>query len=315
MHPRSLLTSLALAALFSGEAAAQGVPSCPPAALPPTPEQVQAGRKAAQDRGFLWKITKDSRESHLYGTIHAGRLEWIFPGPKTMAVLQKSSAVALEINVLDPSTAAAMQTAFAPRPGRALPDSLSQRMRALVKAACLPEEILAAMSPELVAVTLSVMAGREVGLDPSYGIDSMLAGFAQSAQKRVHGLETVELQAKLLQGATPEETRAIVEGAVADLEKGSAVGVLQRLSDAWAGSKLEDLAAYESWCECVNTAEDRAMLKKLLDDRNPGLASGIDALHTKGESVFAAVGSLHMIGPTGLPALLQSRGYAVERVF
>jgi len=30
--------------------------------------------------------------------------------------------------------------------------------------------------------------------------------------------------------------------------------------------------------------------------------------------VFAAVGSLHMIGGLGLPALLQERGYKVVRV-
>jgi len=33
-----------------------------------------------------------------------------------------------------------------------------------------------------------------------------------------------------------------------------------------------------------------------------------------GKQVFAAVGSLHMIGPMGLPALMAQRGYRVERV-
>jgi len=31
-------------------------------------------------------------------------------------------------------------------------------------------------------------------------------------------------------------------------------------------------------------------------------------------SVFAAVGSLHMIGAGGLPALMRQRGYVVEQV-
>ena len=33
-----------------------------------------------------------------------------------------------------------------------------------------------------------------------------------------------------------------------------------------------------------------------------------------GKRVFAAVGALHMIGPTALPSLLAARGYRVERV-
>jgi uncharacterized protein YbaP (TraB family) len=54
-------------------------------------------------------------------------------------------------------------------------------------------------------------------------------------------------------------------------------------------------------------------MKRLLDDRNPLLASAIESLHASGRQVFAAVGSLHMIGPSGLPALLRQRGYKVEQ--
>jgi len=55
-------------------------------------------------------------------------------------------------------------------------------------------------------------------------------------------------------------------------------------------------------------------MRRMLDERNPGLANGIDAIHASGKTVFAAVGSLHMIGKLGLPALLSERGYKVERV-
>jgi uncharacterized protein YbaP (TraB family) len=56
------------------------------------------------------------------------------------------------------------------------------------------------------------------------------------------------------------------------------------------------------------------MMKHLLDDRNPNLAGRIDGLHSSGKKVFSAVGSLHMFGPSGLPALMSMRGYRVERV-
>ena len=52
----------------------------------------------------------------------------------------------------------------------------------------------------------------------------------------------------------------------------------------------------------------------MLDERNPLMADKIDALHAGGQSVFTAVGSLHMIGPQGLPTLMAKRGYRVERV-
>ena len=46
-----------------------------------TPEQVEAGMKAAEDHGFLWRVSRDGRVSYLYGTIHLARLAWVFPGP------------------------------------------------------------------------------------------------------------------------------------------------------------------------------------------------------------------------------------------
>jgi len=38
------------------------------------------------------------------------------------------------------------------------------------------------------------------------------------------------------------------------------------------------------------------------------------ALHAQGKALFVAVGSLHMVGPLGLPVLLRARGFEVERV-
>ena len=78
-----------------GGAAAQQPSVCPPAARPPSSAEIEAGTKAARDRGFLWRATKDGRTSYLYGTIHVGRIEWMFPGPRVMAAVRASDLVAL----------------------------------------------------------------------------------------------------------------------------------------------------------------------------------------------------------------------------
>ena len=110
------------------------------------------------------------------------------------------------------------------------------------------------------------------------------------------------------------ETLKLVEETLDQLERGRLRPVLVRLSAAWERGDLDELETYERWCECADTEEERAFMRRLNDERNPALAQRIDALHGQGRRVFAAVGALHMTGARGLPRLLAERGYVVERI-
>ena len=314
MNPIAVL--LFLAALLAGPATAQAqaAPGCPPAAQAPTAEQAQAAMKAARDRGFLWRVRKDGRTSWLYGTVHIAKVDWMAPGPALLEAVRTSDVVALELDVLDPEIMERVRAGMAPRPERAVPAAVVERLKAQLKAACLPDQLLGAMAPEMLATTLMVMAARHEGLDPAYAIDAMMAGLGRGLKKPVASLETPELQLALLLGRTPQEAQALVEQVLLELESGRATPMLSRIAQLWADSRLAELERYEQWCGCLDSEAERAMHKRMLDDRNPGLADRIDRMHADGKRVFAAVGSLHMIGPTGLPALLAKRGYQVERV-
>jgi hypothetical protein len=113
---------------------------------------------------------------------------------------------------------------------------------------------------------------------------------------------------------TPQETAEFVTGGLEELESDRARTVLKRLAAAWVNSDYLELDHYEDWCECLKTEIERKIMKRLLDERNPAMAERVDALHQSGKQVFVAVGSMHMFGPVGLPALLEKRGYKVERV-
>jgi uncharacterized protein YbaP (TraB family) len=91
-------------------------------------------------------------------------------------------------------------------------------------------------------------------------------------------------------------------------------GVWRRLAQAWADGDLGALEDYPNWCRCADTESQRALLRRLNDERNAAMAERIDALHGQGRRVFAAVGALHMTGPQALPLLLAQRGFEVQRV-
>jgi uncharacterized protein len=318
---RSLAIGIAAAlatALLCGATFAQPAPApvdCPPTAQMPTPAQLQDGARRARDHGFLWRIEKAGRSSWLYGTLHVAKFDWMFPGPHTRAALQASDTVALELDVLDPEIARRMAAGTAALPeAPALPEAMQQRIARVARAECVALANLAALAPEMQITVLTTLLGRRDGLDPSFGIDFTLAGWGRAAGLAVVSLETPEAQTALLRATDAAEAEAFTDRALGEMESGRALPTLLRVANVWAEGDLPALQAYESWCQCVTTDADRADMKRLLDDRNPGLADGIDALHERGQRVFAGVGSLHMIGPTGLPALMAQRGYRVERV-
>lgn len=309
-----LSASSALLFLLSGLAAAQAPATCPPEARQPSPAQIEEGTKNARDRGFLWRASKDGRTSYLYGTVHVGKMDWMFPGPEALKAARSSEVMALELDILDPDVARRLQEGMTPRPDRVLPEALRLRLRAQLKAACLPEQLLDQAAPEMIATTLTMMAARGEGLDPGYAVDAVYASMGRALRKPVSSLETPELQLKLLLGGTEAESQAAIESALEELESGKASPMLARMAAVWAEGRLGEMENYEKWCECLETETDRVMMRRMLDERNPGLAKSIDAIHASGKTVFAAVGSLHMIGRLGLPALLAERGYKVERV-
>jgi uncharacterized protein YbaP (TraB family) len=122
------------------------------------------------------------------------------------------------------------------------------------------------------------------------------------------------LQLGLLQMKSPQETISFVQDGLDEMETGRAHALLIRIARVWANADYAGMSHFNEWCDCLNTEIEREMMTRTLDERNPGLAERIDALHGSGKQVFAAVGSLHMFGPIGLPALMAKRGYRVERV-
>ena len=288
-------------------------PACPPQGQPVSAEQAQAWQRDARDRGFLWRIARDGRVSYLYGTVHVARPQWTLPGPRLVQALDASDTIALELDVLDADIQRRLAAGMAADPAERLPEALAERLRAQVRAACLSQEAMAKLAPALQLVTLETLAARWDGLDPAYAIDGFLAAYARRHGKGVRSLESPEFQLALLKGE-PQSMRQALEHGLGQLENGRVRPMLLRIARVWEEGRDEELARHEQWCDCAETEADRAALKRLLDERNPALAERIDALHSAGQRVFAAVGALHMVGPLGLPGLLAQRGYSVERV-
>ncbi len=270
-------------------------------------------QRQAVDRGFLWRISRGGRDSYLYGTIHAGRPEWFALGPRTEAFLSRSGMLALEINITEPGVRDALAAAMQ-GPQRPLPPGLLQSLRAAWAAECLPAAQLEQGAAELLVTQLAVAQAQRQGLFPLYGAESVLLMHSLGLQRPVVGLESVQTQLSALLARSDEEAAEMVQGALAELHSPLASRSLERLAQVWVAGDLAALEAYPQWCDCLHTPVEREAFARLVEGRNPGMAEAIARLHADA-SVFAAVGALHMVGPQGLPALLQAQGFTVTRVF
>lgn len=311
---RLVATLLAVLPCLGAAPAHAQAASCPPQPQAPTAQQVQKAQSQARDRGLLWRVTKDGRTHHLYGTIHVGRLEWLFPGPQLAGALGQAQAVALELDPLDPAIQAAMQRSGAASPGATLPPALAQALARALERSCLPPAAMAGMHPLMQAMTATIVDAARDGLHAAFGQEVALSTAARARSVPVISLETPERQMAAVIPSDPAQAERFLASMLEQIDSGTARGVLRQLADAWERGDLAKVASYERWCDCVRTDDDRALLATLNDGRNPEMAERIEALHRQGQRLFVAVGALHMTGPKALPALLAARGFKVEAV-
>lgn len=264
-----------------------------------------------EDRGLLWRISRNGHVSHLYGTVHVGKPAWQVLGPATAGALRAADTLALEIDPTDPAVLAALEDKT---PAPPMPEALRKRLLAATERACVPLLALANLHPVLQATTLTVLDARWLGLDPNHSVEMLLVQRAKAQRKRVVSLETAEQQKQALVPSDTAEALSMIEQALDQLETLVSRRVLDRMVQAWERGDLETLERYEDWCECAATEDDRAYLRRLNDERNGPLADRIAALHGQGRRLFVAVGALHMTGAAALPKLLVDRGFTVERV-
>ncbi|MED5620665.1 TraB/GumN family protein [Ideonella sp. BN130291] len=289
---------------------------CPPAAAAEAPSAQALARMAreATEHGVLWRMERQGRVSYLYGTLHVGRREWAMPGPSLRAALAATDVLAMELDLLDPATLQALQQGLAQAQRPVLPEPLAQRLARQITQSCAPAGSLDGLHPVMQVTTLTLLEALRDGLDGGYGQETVLAGFAHARHRPIVALETAAEQLAVMLPATDEEAVTAVEDGLSQLERGVARALMRRLANAWAEGRLDELERYAEWCECTDTPEQRAQLARELDGRNAQMAQRIDALHRSGRQVLAAVGTLHMTGEQGLPRLMRSLGYRVERV-
>jgi uncharacterized protein YbaP (TraB family) len=266
--------------------------------------------------GLLWEVRSPTTRVFLLGTIHVGSRD-LFPLPAAVeAAYAVSSTLALEADLSTEASIAAVGTRFVYAP----PDNLEQHIPpALFRQAAdtldrygLPPDVGRAMKPHMLSMALMLFEAGRIGLDASLGLDLHLTRRAHADGKRIMELESVAMQADLLEGLSAQAQVAMLDSTVRGIRDGSLSRDLAALMEAWLrgdADRLQTIAEHEF--SRLQGPVGQELEKRLYTDRNIAMAEQVVAMLSAQEIVLVAVGAGHMTGPHGLVNLLRDRGYEV----
>jgi uncharacterized protein YbaP (TraB family) len=271
---------------------------------------------AAGEKRFLWKVSSDKGHAWLLGSIHVAKPD-LYPLPKEItAAFEASKALVVEADQskMDPAAVQKMviERGFY-KPGDPRPAEERQKAaRDLAAKVGIPAPQADLMKPWFLSLNASVLHLQKLGFDPKHGIDRHFMDAARAKGTPIKELESAQFQLDLLSGFSDDLQALFVASTLEDLD-----GVekkMEKIFDTWKRGDAPGLEALVITEGLAKKPEMAPLKKKLLDDRNVGMAAKVEEYLKTGEVHFVVMGSAHLLGETGVADLLRKKGYKVEQV-
>ena len=270
---------------------------------------------------FLWEVKKGEQTFYLFGTMHLGdpKLQ-VLPGTLKSAI-DKSDEVRTEIP-MDASLQMKSVTLMMRSDNRSLqeiiPKSLYQRT----------EKYLQKINPQMNLVpfdkmkiwalsTVTAMLENQLKYPMLQAIDMEIYSYAQSKNKGVGGIETIEEQISAMDMFTLEEQIMGLESTLDYLEQNN--DFMEEMKSLYMqGDEKKMMAFIEGTMFKVEKYKkfEEKFMQVLLYDRNIRMAKRIEALlkeHPTKRYLFA-FGVMHFLGEKSIIEYLEGKGYSVSRV-
>jgi uncharacterized protein len=154
---------------------------------------------------------------------------------------------------------------------------------------------------------LTAVEVQKAGLDASLGLDKYFYDKATAAKKPVIGLETAEFQIDRFDKMPDVVQEQMLRSTLTELDAQSSE--LKSMIAAW---QRGDTATLEKSVR-TSFAGYPAAYTSLIAERNRNWIPQLQMCLSTPTPCFVVVGAAHMVGPDGLLALLQQKGYNVEQ--
>lgn len=269
---------------------------------------------AGQHPVSLWQVDGRHNRVYLLGSIHLLR-ERDHPLPGVLYEAYDDAEVLfmeLDFDDVDPvADQALIRELGMLANGRRLADILGPALFAkasrLAEEAAVPLGLLEYAEPWFAAVNVEMMLLMRAGFSQDQGIEAHFAARAAIDQKEIFGFETTAEQLGFLDSLSIEAQKDMF---IQSLVEGISIGeVMDSLVEAWHRGDTQFLEENL----LADMQEMPELNQVIVVDRNIAWTNRIEDMLDDGDDYLVIVGALHLVGNSGVPALLQQRGYAVRQ--
>lgn len=276
---------------------------------------LQSGLAGASELSPVWRVSGASNQIFLVGSIHLLRQQ-DYPLPAAIdRAYEESEAIIMEIDLddLEPFTAqSVMRELGVLPPGQTLAELMGDEHYPIVEQAAttmdIPLDLLQQSRPWLAAVTIEQLLLNRIGFDPALGIEAHLMTRAATDGKQITGFETLREQLNFLASLTLETQRQLLLQTLAaneglEVQMDGMIDAWRRGDSAYLEAQmLEEIASYPE------------LYAVIVSDRNKRWAEQLEQLLDDEQDYMVVVGSMHLVGKDGVPAILEERQYLVAQI-
>jgi uncharacterized protein YbaP (TraB family) len=259
----------------------------------------------------IWEIRSSDEqvEGWLFGTVHALPDGFAWGSPELSTVITSADTLVVEVASVgdaDSSVDAFAALAF-DNPGPPLANRIKAAQRPVLEDLALGASVTRKQLDQMETWAAALALAQGVGgARAENGVDRAL--IARFSEEPIIELEGVFAQLSIFDALPEQDQRDLLNAVLSDGT--SPADAYNRLIGAWQAGDLDDLEAQS----LKGILSDAELYEALLANRNRSWTSKITNLLSAPERPLIAVGAGHMIGPDGLPQMLENAGYDVVRI-
>lgn len=281
---------------------------------------------------LIWEVKSETSTIYLVGSIHVGT-EDMYPLKQVLLdAFENSDALAVEADIIAFETDLELMTELSYMmlytDGTTIKDHLSEETYNLlmdyintVGISGVPKTYAEHYLPIILSSAIDQQYYADSEYKSEYGVDVYFLKQAKEKGMPIIEIESVMKQYEIFVGLS-DRLQDLVLKSTLETTKSEATTAVELMLTAWLRGDSEEFGKFlelqDSLSMSAMTFEEKILYeeynRKLLDNRNIGMADKVEELLKGDQNIFYMVGSAHMFGDTGIIKLLESRGYTVTNI-